>query len=466
MINETFFSPFTSGIFAVFAILLGVFLNENKAKVYSSIICVLGILLSFAPLFLFMRKSFFNDTSAIIFTVGLFYQIFLAIITIASIVIFISDKRQEIKRFESYPILTLSFSGMMFAIFSESILGMYLGIELFSIAGYILAGLNRENKTSNEAVVKYFIIGVVSSALMIYGISLIYGFSGGNFDFQNMELSFLNENKLPLTIGFLLFTFGIFFKTSNAPFHFWAPDVYFGMNTPALSFISIAPKLAGFAVLFKITVFNVEHIPFTLDIFYKVISIFAGASMLIGAIGGLRQTSVKKIIAYSGIAHMGFVLCIFSVSYQATMALNVLYYFLIYTFINIGIFGVLAALCKNSRYTGDISDLKGMYKTNPVLSLAFAIFMFSNAGIPPLAGFFAKYSIFAILIKNGSYILPVCGLIASVIASFYYLRIIKNIYFDDSVNKEFEKNANCKINIGIKILILSGVIVNLFFLYI
>ena len=355
---------------------------------------------------------------------------------------------------------------MLFAVFSESILGMYLGIELFSISGYILAGLNREKQTSNEAVVKYFIMGAVSSALMIYGISLIYGFSGGSLSLSSLDVITLDANKLPLTLGFLLFAFGIFFKTSNFPFHFWAPDVYFGINTPALSFLSIAPKLAAFAVLFKIVVFNVEHIPFTLDIFYNVMAFFAGASMLIGSIGGLRQTSIKRIIAYSGIAHMGFVLCIFSVSYQASLALNVLYYFLIYTFINIGIFAVISALSKNPFYKGEITDLKGLYKTNPVLSFALAIFMFSNAGVPPLAGFFAKYSIFAILIKNQSYILPIVGLAASVIASFYYLRIIKNIYFDEAENLDFAANAKHKINIAIKFLILISIVVNLSFLYI
>ena len=212
MLSVNFFSPFASGIFAVFAVLFGVFFKEKIARISSIIICLLGVVASFAPIYL-INRTVTEDTSAIILIVGISYQIFLSLIAVASMIIIASDSRSNINRFESYPLILLSFSGMLFAVFSESILGMYLGIELFSISGYILAGLNREKPTSNEAIVKYFVMGAASSALMIYGISLIYGFTGGSLSVSTLDVITLNFNKLPLTIGFLLFAFGIFFKT-------------------------------------------------------------------------------------------------------------------------------------------------------------------------------------------------------------------------------------------------------------
>jgi NADH-quinone oxidoreductase subunit N len=465
MHSVNFFSPFLLGIFSVFTILIGVFLKEKYAKIFAILISVIGIIASFVPLSIRLNQEALVANPAPILFISWAYHFLLAVITISSIIIIASDKRSSVNRFEIYPILLLSLSGMLFAVFTENIIGLYLGLELTSIAGYIIASLNKEDAKSNEASMKYFVIGAVSSCLMIYGISLIYGFSGGNFNISEVDFSILDANKFGLTIGFLLFACGLFFKTTTFPFHVWAPDVYSGINTSSLSFLSIAPKITAFFVLFKILIFQLPHIAFTMNIFQTIIGVLAGISMIIGAVGAIRQTSIKKILAYSGIVHMGFVMALFSAEYKILLGFSVIYYFLIYTFINIGIFAILASLKQNPAYTGNINDLKGLHKSNPVLGFSLSVLMFSSAGIPPLAGFFVKYSVLAILIQNENHSLAIIAVIASVIASFYYLRIIKNIYFDEA-SEAFIATSKNTINIFLKFLILISILGNLIFVYI
>jgi NADH-quinone oxidoreductase subunit N len=465
MHSVNFLSPFISGVFAVLAIFIGVFLKERAGKIFSIATCVLGIFVSFAPFyFLLPQSTELNTPSPILFT-GWLSQILLASVTISAIILMANDKSSDISRFENYPLLLLSFCGILFSLFSENIIGIYLGLELASITGYILAGLGKTNPRSGEASMKYFLMGAVSSGFMIYGISLVYGFSGGNFDFTIAEPSTLQINEAGLTIGFLLFIFGLLFKITCFPFHAWAPDVYSGMNSASLSFISLAPKIQGFFVLYKVVVLMVASIPFAMEVVVLILTILSGISMMIGAIGALRQTELKKILAYSGISHMGYILSVFSVNQDIALSFNILYYFLIYTFINMGIFSVIACLKQNPAYKGNINDIKGLSKSNPILAFIIAILMFSNAGVPPLAGFFIKYSIFARLIANESYILPIIGVISSVIASFYYLKIVKTVYFDERESRFIPGSKN-KINIFIKLLLVICVAVNILFIYV
>ena len=461
MHSVNFFSPFASGLLAVLTIFFGVFLTERKAKIFAVVMSVLAILISFLPSR--MEILIATQTSSFPFSLigGFFYQILIAVIGISSIIIIANDKRLAVARFEVYPLIALSFAGMLFAIFAENMIGIYLGIELTSIAGYVIASLNRENAKSNESGMKYFLIGAISSCVMIYGISLIYGFSGGNFEIYEVDFATLEANKVGLIIGFLMFFFGLFFKTTTFPFHFWASDVYSGMNSSSLSFLSIAPKIMAFFVMLKMTLSKISHIPSAISVFFDVIAVFAGISMLIGAFGALRQVEIKKILAYSGIAHMGFVLSLFSVNFLPHV---VFYYFLIYTFVNIGIFACISALSKNSEYKGTITDLSGLSKSNKYLAFSLAVLMFSSAGIPPLAGFFIKYAVLLELIKNASYILPVVAVISSVISSYYYLRVVKVMYFDEQ-KPEFAINSGAKIGGWIKLLIAISVIANLTFIF-
>jgi NADH-quinone oxidoreductase subunit N len=461
MHSVNFFSPFASGLLAVLTIFFGVFLKEKKAKIFAILASIFAILIAFLPVITQMQLALQSQNFPFSLVGGFFYQILIAIICISSIIIIANDKRLAVSRFEVYPMIVLSFAGMLFAIFAENIIGIYLGIELTSIAGYIIASLNRENARSNESAMKYFLIGAVSSCIMIYGLSLVYGFSGGNFQLNEVDFATLEANKIGLIIGFLMFFFGLFFKTTTFPFHFWASDVYSGMNSSSLSFISIAPKIMAFFVMLKMILSKLSHIPVALSVFFDIITIFAGISMLIGALGALRQTEIKKILAYSGIAHMGFVLSLFSVNF---LPHTVFYYFLIYTFINIGIFAVISALSLNPQYQGKVDDLKGLSKSNKYLAFSLAVLMFSSAGIPPLAGFFIKYAVLSELIKNASYYLPVVAVIASVISSYYYLRIVKTMYFDEQ-KLAFTSSSQNKISIWIKLLIAISIIANIFFIF-
>jgi NADH-quinone oxidoreductase subunit N len=461
MHSVNFFSPFASGLLAVLTIFFGVFLSEKRAKIFAILMSFIAILISFLPSK--MELIIATQASSFPFSLigGLFYQVLIAIIALSSIIIIANDRRLTVSRFEVYPLIALSFAGMLFAIFAENMIGIYLGIELTSIAGYVIASLNREYGKSNESSMKYFLIGAISSCVMIYGISLIYGFSGGNFEIHEVDFAVLEANKVGLIIGFLMFFFGLFFKTTTFPFHFWASDVYSGMNSSSLSFISIAPKIMAFFVMLKIILSKISHIPQAINIFFDLFGVFAGVSMLIGAFGAMRQVEMKKILAYSGIAHMGFVLSLFSVNFLPHI---VFYYFLIYTFVNIGIFACISALSKNLEYKGMITDLSGLYKSNKYIAFSLSVLMFSSAGIPPLAGFFIKYAVLLELIKNSSYILPVVAVVSSVISSYYYLRVVKVIYFDEQ-KPAFALNSGAKIGVWIRLLIGISVFANLTFIF-
>lgn len=465
MHSVNFLSPFTSGFIAIITILIGVFLKERKAKILSIILSIIGVIVAFLPLQFLMSKASLLETPPVILFLGFFAQIIISIITISSIIIAANDDRYQVSRFETYPLLLLSFSGMLFTTFAENIIGIYLGLEIISICGYILASLNKSSLKSNESGLKYYIIGALSSCLMVYGFSLIYGFTGNTFNLNEVSNEVLLQNKFPLTVGFLLFAFGIFFKTTTFPFHIWASDSYFGMNTPALSFISIAPKVVAFFVLFKISILMISAVDFISEVFMLICAVLSALSLIVGSFAGIRQNSIKKIMAYSGVVHMGFILSIFSVNNTVSLAGAIIYYFLIYSFINMGIFAVISALQKNPAYDGSLTSIKGLYKTNPFLASSLAILMFSSAGIPPLSGFFIKYSILSNLVREGAVVLPIIAIIASVVSSFYYLKVVKTIYFEEQ-NKDFKKGSQNKVSIFIKLLIAITVFTNLVFLYV
>jgi NADH-quinone oxidoreductase subunit N len=459
MHSVNFFSPFFLGVIAVITTFIGVFLKHKLAKSFAIVVCIITIILSFVPTNGIVLQAIETNTLSFSIIIGLLSQIIIAIASISSVVIIANDKRENITRFESYPLILLAFSGGLFAIFANNILGTYLGIELTSIAGYILASLNRENPKSNESSMKYFLMGAISSCIIVYGISLVYGFSGGDLDLIQLEGSG-KENALGLTIGFLLIILGLLFKTTTFPFHFWASDVYSGINSSSLSFIAIVPKLVAFVVMTKIVIFKFVQIEVGFDAFTKVASVFAGVSMLIGAFGALRQTSIKRILAYSGISHMGFVFALFGA--KLVSPLLIMYYFFVYVFINMGIFATISALSKNIKYTGEVEDLKGLSNSNPRLALVFSAFMLSSAGIPPLAGFFIKYAVLSSLINNGLVVLAIVGILSSAVSSFYYLKIIKAMYFDKQ-DEEFAQYSNNNIGRSITFLIALSLIFNVVF---
>jgi NADH-quinone oxidoreductase subunit N len=319
--------------------------------------------------------------------------------------------------------------GMMVMISSNDLMVFYMGLELQSLALYVLATFNRDQLKSSEAGLKYFVLSALSSGLLLYGCSLIYGFSGStNFDVISSQL---NSSEYVLTFGIVFILVGLAFKISAVPFHMWAPDVYEGSPTSVTLFFTMVPKIAALTVFIRFL-----YVPFLnlIDQWQMIIIFLSIASMLFGAVAAIGQTNIKRLIAYSSIGHIGYTLAGLATGSNEGIQSSIIY-ITIYVIMNLALFSCLLMLKRNNEYYENIEDLSGLSKNHPLLSLSLLIILFSLAGIPPLAGFFAKFYIFTAVIEQSMYFLAIVGLLSTVIAAFYYLRIIKIIYFD----KEKEK---------------------------
>ncbi len=355
-----------------------------------------------------------------------------------------------------YPILILSsILGMMIMISSNDLIVFYMGLELQSLALYVLASFNRDNLLSTESGLKYFVLSALSSGLLLYGCSLTYGFSEStNFD---QILINSTEFNYGTTFGIVFILVGLAFKISAVPFHMWAPDVYQGSPTSVTLFFAILPKIAALSVFIKFL-----YTPFANmnDQWQTIIVFISIASMIFGAVAAIGQKNLKRLIAYSSISHMGYALAgLATVSNQGIQ--SSITYISIYLVMNLAFFSCLFMLKRNDKYYENIEDLSGLSKKHPILSFSLLIVLFSLAGIPPLAGFFAKFYIFLAVIEQSMYFLAIVGLLATVIAAFYYLRIIKIIYFDPE-KEEYEISHN----LGLKItLAISTIFILAYFIY-
>ncbi len=359
---------------------------------------------------------------------------FLKILILGSSAFVLSFSNQYIKdtkinQFE-YPILIIAATlGMFVMVSSNNLIGLYLGIELQSLSLYVLAALNRDSVKSTEAGVKYFVLGALSSGLLLYGCSLIYGFTGST-NYYTIATNFDSHN-IAFLFGLVFILVGLAFKISAVPFHMWTPDVYEGAPTSVTAFFALAPKVAGFGAIIRILYVafgNVFHEWQTILIFISV------ASMILGAVAAIGQTNIKRLMAYSSISHMGYGLAGLATGINEGVSASILYIFL-YVVMNIGSFVCIIIMKRKNIYLENIRDLSGLSKNHPVIAFSFTVILFSLAGIPPLAGFFAKFYIFMAVVKANLFALAIIGLIASVISAFYYLRIIKIIYFDPEQEK-------------------------------
>ena len=355
-----------------------------------------------------------------------------------------------------YPILILSATlGMMIMISSYDLIVFYMGLELQSLSLYVLASFNRDNYRSSEAGLKYFVLSALSSGLLLYGCSLIYGFSGStNFDLIAQNINQLNTGSI---FGIVFILVGLAFKISAVPFHMWAPDVYEGSPTSVTAFFAIVPKVAALTVFIRFL-----YVPFinAVDQWQMIIIFISLASMILGAVAAIGQTNIKRLMAYSSIGHMGYALAGLATGSNEGIQSTVIY-LSIYLLMNLGVFSCIFMMKRNDIFYEDIQDLSGLSKNHPIISICLLLLLFSLAGIPPLAGFFAKFYVFMAVIKVKMYTLAIIGLITTVISAFYYLRIIKTIYFD-APEEIFESNQN----LGLKIsLFLSTIIVLLYFIY-
>ncbi|MFL2902685.1 MAG: NADH-quinone oxidoreductase subunit NuoN [Candidatus Pelagibacter sp.] len=355
-----------------------------------------------------------------------------------------------------YPILILSsILGMMIMISSNDLIVFYMGLELQSLALYVLASFNRDNLLSTESGLKYFVLSALSSGLLLYGCSLTYGFSEStNFD---QILINSTEFNYGTTFGIVFILVGLAFKISAVPFHMWAPDVYQGSPTSVTLFFAILPKIAALSVFIKFL-----YTPFANmnDQWQTIIVFISIASMIFGAVAAIGQKNLKRLIAYSSISHMGYALAgLATVSNQGIQ--SSITYISIYLVMNLAFFSCLFMLKRDDKYYENIEDLSGLSKKHPILSFSLLIVLFSLAGIPPLAGFFAKFYVFLAVIEQSMYFLAIVGLLATVVAAFYYLRIIKIIYFDPE-KEEYETSHN----LGLKItLAISTIFILAYFLY-
>ncbi len=457
MINlNLIFPEIFISITIMFLLIAGVFKKNSSILIYNLSIIALIISLALILNHPLEEDSFlFNNAYKIDYLSS-----FMKILTVSSaiFVMLISKKYiQIINIFKiEYPILLLSsILGMLVMISSNDLIVFYMGLELQSLALYVLASFNKRSLLSSEAGVKYFVLSALSTGLLLYGCSLIYGFTGStNFD---LIAENLNSDNYLLTFGIVFILVGLSFKISAVPFHMWAPDVYQGSPTSVTSFFAILPKIAGITVFIRFL-----YVPFIniIDQWQMIIIFLSIASMLFGAISAIGQNNLKRLIAYSSISHMGYALAGLTLGTQEGIN-SAIIYVTIYIFMNVAFFSCLFMLKKNDIYYENIEDLSGLSKNHPLLSFCLLIILFSLAGIPPLAGFFAKFYIFIAVIEQSMYYLAVIGLLSTVIAAFYYLRIIKIIYFDPEKIKFDQVD-----NLGLKIsLAISTIFILIYFIY-
>ena len=415
----------------MFLLILGVF-KKNSSKLIqniSLIILLITAVITFNETISVSGEKLFNESVIIDYLSS-----FMKIITLLAAFLVLVISSTYLKTFKifkiEYPILILSsVLGMMIMISSNDLIVFYMGLELQSLALYVLATFNRDNIKSSEAGLKYFVLSALSSGLLLYGCSLIYGFTGStNFDVIATQL---NSNEYALTFGIVFILVGLAFKISAVPFHMWAPDVYEGSPTSVTLFFTMVPKIAALSVFIRFL-----YVPFSnlIEQWQMILIFLSIASMLFGAVAAIGQTNLKRLVAYSSIGHVGYALAGLATGTNDGIQSSVIY-ITIYVLMNLGLFSCLLMMKRNNEYYENIDDLSGLSKNHPMLSLSFLIILFSLAGIPPLAGFFAKFYVFKTVIEQSMYFLAVVGLLSTVIAAFYYLRLIKIMYFD----KEKEK---------------------------
>ena len=388
------------------------------------------------------------------------YTIFLKVlISLSSIFVINSSqifiKENKISKFEYPIIILLSILGMFFMVSANDLILFYLGLELQSLSLYILASIDRENIKSTESGIKYFILSALSSGLLLYGCSLLYGFTGStNFEIIGSKLTTTNVGAIFAMVFILV---GLAFKISAVPFHMWTPDVYEGSPTSVTAFFATAPKIAGLGVLITFM-----KVPFSniINEWQMIIIFISVASMILGAVAAIGQNNIKRLLAYSSIGHIGYALAGVATGTNLGYA-SALIYISIYTVMMIGIFSCIFLMKRDGVYTDQINHLSGISKKHPLYSISFLIILFSLAGIPPLGGFFAKFYVFSSVLEQKMYTLAIIGLLTTVISAFYYLKIIKIIYFDE--NKLKFDVVNNKIVSGTTLI--SCFILVTFFLY-
>jgi len=396
---------------------------------------------------MFISNGFTSFTKLLVMS-GAFFSLFLAN--------GYYKKNQKYMVAEFPVLILLATAGMIFMISSNDVLSLYMSLELQSLALYILAAIHKNNIKSSEAGLKYFVLGALASGILLYGASLIYGFSGTT-NFAKIAALYTVGAAVPLgvVVGLALVVVGLCFKVSAAPFHMWTPDVYEGAPVPVTSFFAVAPKIAAVSLFVSVLYYPFGHIAVQ---WQQVIILISALSMIVGAFGALRQSNIKRLMAYSSIGHVGYILVgLASASHEGVR--GVLLYMFVYMTVTLGMFACIMMIKQKEDASEDIYAFAGLAKNKPMLAMAISIILLSMAGIPPFAGLFGKYFIFLAAVKSGLYGLAVIGVLSSVVAAFYYLRIIKIMYFDEAPS-----HLEHDMQYEMKIVALASSVFNLLFL--
>ena len=416
---------------AMALLLLGVFIGERSTRLVSwlAVVALIGTLV-LACLFEVPRTTGFYG----MFVTDAFAVFMKGLVLVGSAVSIIMsldyNEAHRISRFEFPVLIMLAVTGMMVMISANDLITLYVGFELMSLALYVTASFDRDSARSTEAGLKYFVLGALASGMLLYGISLVYGFSGTT-SFAALSGLF-HGGALPpngLIIGVVFVSVGLAFKISAVPFHMWTPDVYEGAPTPVTAFFSVAPKIAALALFVR---FLVEPFGGLVAEWRQVIVFLSVASMVLGAVAAIAQTNIKRLMAYSSIGHVGYALIGLAAATPNGIR-GVLVYMAIYLFMNLGTMTIILCMRQNGQNVEAIADLSGLGRTRPGLALALGIFMFAMAGIPPTAGFFSKLYVFLAAIDVHLVGLAVIGVATSVVGAFYYLRVVKVMYFDEPI---------------------------------
>src|SRR5690348_2094222 len=415
---------------AMVLLMLGAYRGQGTTSLVTGLAVVLLIVTGVLVLMLPAGKLTTFGGSFIVDDFARFLKILALIGSLVTLVLsseFLSDPSRRI--FEYAILVLLSTLGMMVLISAGDLISLYLGLELMSLALYVVAASHRDNVKSTEAGLKYFVLGALSSGMLLYGASLIYGFTG-TVSFAGIAAA-AKGGSVGIVFGIVFLFAGLCFKVSAVPFHMWTPDVYEGAPTPITAFFASAPKVAALAVFTRVALTAFPGITFQWQQIVVFVSI---ASMALGSFAAIGQTNIKRLMAYSSIGHMGFALVGLAAG-TVEGAQGVLMYIAIYVAMTLGSFAFILAMKRNGQAVETISDFAGLSRTNPLLAFFFAMLLFSLAGIPPLAGFFAKFYVFVAAIKAGLFTLSVIGVLTSVVGAYYYLNIVKVMYFEEPLPK-------------------------------
>nr|WP_282567943.1 NADH-quinone oxidoreductase subunit NuoN [Devosia oryzisoli] len=416
---------------AVVLLMLGVGINKERSALVSwlaiVLLAVVGLVVILQP------------TDAVLFN-GLFisdaFARYMKVLVIGgaglALILSMSNAVENgVHKFEYSVLALLATLGMMIMVSAHDLMSLYVGLELQSLALYVMAAIKRDDSRASEAGLKYFVLGALSSGMLLYGASLVYGFTG-HTNLAEIVVAISNEGRsIGLIFGVVFLLAGVAFKISAVPFHMWTPDVYEGAPTPVTAFFAMAPKVAAMTLMIRLTMDSFA--PITRD-WQQIIIFLSIASMVLAAFAAIGQRSLKRLIAYSSIGHVGFALVGLSSGTQVGVE-GVAIYMAIYVTMTVGFFACLLSLRTANGYVESIEDLAGAAQRRPFVAAIMAIVMFSLIGLPPLAGFFAKWHVFVAAIEAHLYLLSVIGVLASAVSAFYYLRIIKVMYFDEPMHE-------------------------------